>query len=151
MAPQYNTLLFYLKCIIMTDFFVGLIKSPCNILISIAKIYILIAISLPHVLTYQKHELSFPVGGKTARPKTGDWAWLWRYFQDFKFWGKKISPTFPYFLINNTLLYHFLANALAHNEKMTDNSVFCKALCPEIMSRLFPVSCFWSHSFVKTI
>ena len=38
-------------------------------------------------------------------------------FQDFKLCGKQISPTFPYFLINNAVLYHFLANLLAHNKK----------------------------------
>ena len=38
--------------------------------------------------------------------------------------GKQISPTFSYFLINNALLYHFLANILAHNKKMTKKSVF---------------------------
>ena len=29
---------------------------------------------------------------------------------NLKFLGKQISPTFSYFLINNALLYHFLAN-----------------------------------------
>ena len=61
-----------------------------------------------------------------------------------KFRGKQISPTFPYFLISNALLYHFLANLLAHNEKMTEKSVFRKAVSPEMM---LPVSC--SYSFVK--
>ena len=45
-------------------------------------------------------------------------------FQDFKLSDKQISPTFCYFLINNALLYHFLWNTLAHNEKMTETSVF---------------------------
>ena len=47
-------------------------------------------------------------------------------FQDLKFRGKKISPTFSYFLINNALLQHFLANlhVLAHNKKTTEKSVF---------------------------
>ena len=31
-------------------------------------------------------------------------------FQDFKFLGKEMSPPFSYFLINNALLYYFLAN-----------------------------------------
>ena len=39
-------------------------------------------------------------------------------FQDFKLREKQISPTFSYFLINNALLYHFLADWLAHNKKM---------------------------------
>ena len=45
-------------------------------------------------------------------------------FQGLKYPGKQISPTFSYFPINNVLLYHFLANSLAHNTKMTDKSVF---------------------------
>ena len=32
-----------------------------------------IAIFLPCVLMYQKHQISLPVGYETARPKTGDW------------------------------------------------------------------------------
>ena len=31
-------------------------------------------------------------------------------FQDFKLREKQISLTFSYFLINNAVLYHFLAN-----------------------------------------
>ena len=45
-------------------------------------------------------------------------------FQDLKLCGKQISPTFSYFLINSALLYHFLANLLAHKKKMTEKSVF---------------------------
>ena len=69
-------------------------------------------------------------------------------FQDFKFQGKQISPTFPYFLIKNALLYHFLVNLLAHNKKMTEKTVFCKALSPKMASESFPDSCFWSCGFV---
>ena len=69
-------------------------------------------------------------------------------FQDLKFLGKQISQTFSYFLINSALLYHFLANSLAHNQKMTEKSVFCKASSPEMMSQSFPVSCFWFRGFV---
>ena len=32
-----------------------------------------IAIFLSRVLMYQKHQISLPVGYKTARPKTGHW------------------------------------------------------------------------------
>ena len=46
------------------------------------------------------------------------------------------------FLINNALFYHFLVHWLAHNKKMTEKSVFRKALSPEMTSHLFPVSCF---------
>ena len=48
-------------------------------------------------------------------------------FQDFKILEKQISPTF-YFPINNTLLYHFLANWLAHNKKMTERNLFFASL-----------------------
>ena len=59
-----------------------------------------------------------------------------------------ISPTFSCFLINNVLLYHFLANWLAQNEKMTEKSVFREAWSPELTSQSFPVSCFWCRAFV---
>ena len=68
--------------------------------------------------------------------------------QDFKPREKQISPTFSYFLINNALLYHFLADWLAHNKKMTKKSVFRKAWSPELMPQSFPVSCFRSRGFV---
>ena len=48
-------------------------------------------------------------------------------YEDLKLRGKQISPPFSYFVINNALLYHFLANLLAHNEKMTEKSVFHEA------------------------
>ena len=38
-----------------------------------------VVIFLPRVLIYQKREISLPVGYKTARPKTGDWKWLWLF------------------------------------------------------------------------
>ena len=57
-------------------------------------------------------------------------------------------PTFSYFLINNVLLYHFLANWLAHNKKMTEKSVFREAWSPELTSQSFTVSCFWCRGFV---
>ena len=47
-------------------------------------------------------------------------------FQDVKFRGKQISPTFSYVLINNALLYYFLANLLAHNKKMPERPVYCE-------------------------
>ena len=48
----------------------------------------------------------------------------------------------------NALLYHFLANWLAHNKKMTEKSVFREAWSPELTSQSFPVSCFWPRGFV---
>ena len=68
--------------------------------------------------------------------------------QDSKPREKEISPTFSYFLINNALLYHFLANWLVHNKKMTEKSVFREAWSPELTSQLFPVSCLWCRGFV---
>ena len=61
---------------------------------------------------------------------------------------KKFAATFSYFVINNALLYHFLANWLAHNKKMTEKSVFRKAWSPELTSQSFPVSRFWCRGFV---
>ena len=59
----------------------------------------------------------------------------------------QISTTFSYFLINNALLYHFLANRLAHDKKMTKKSVFCEAWSPELTSQSFSVSCFLVSRF----
>ena len=42
-------------------------------------------------------------------------------FQDSKLCEKQISPTFSYFLINSAVLYHFLANLLAQNQKMSNS------------------------------
>ena len=79
-------------------------------------------------------------------------------FQDSKLREKQIPPTFSYFLINNALLYHFLANWLARNKKMTEKSDWkwlrnltendWEAWSPEMTSQSFPVSCFWSRGFV---
>ena len=125
-------------------FFICPIKSPqCTDKYS--KKVFSISIFLSRVLMYQKHQISLPVGYKTARPKTGNWERLWRQFKPRE---KQISPTFSYFLINNALLYHFLANWLAHNKKMTEKSVFRDAWSPEFTSQSFPVSCFWSRGFV---
>ena len=52
-------------------------------------------------------------------------------FQDFKLPEKQISPIFSYFLINNALLYHFVANWLPHNKKMTEKSLFREGWSPE--------------------
>ena len=57
----------------MTDFFfICSIKYP-NVLISVTKKFFSIAIFLSRVLMYQKHQISLPVGYKTARQKTGGW------------------------------------------------------------------------------
>ena len=58
--------------------------------------------------------------------------------EDFKLREKQISSTFSYFVINNALLYHFLANWLAHNKKMTEKSVFREAC--DWSSKITPLS-----------
>ena len=63
-------------------------------------------------------------------------------------WHVTYDRFLRHFLINSALLYHFLANLLAHNQKMTEKSVFRKASSPEMRSQSFPVSCFWSSCFV---
>ena len=68
--------------------------------------------------------------------------------QDSKPHEKQISPMFSYFTINNALLYHFLANWLADNKKMTEKSVFREAWSPELTSQSFPDPCFWARGFV---
>ena len=112
----------------------------------------------PHMASakQQKHlTLSFAIKTKNYNsrvvrhwPKTGDWERLWRQFRTPSLAKKQISPTFFYFLINDALLYHFLANWLAHNKKIIEKSVFREAWSPELTSQSFPVSCFWCRSFV---
>ena len=130
----------------MTDFFICSIKSP-QVTDKYSKKVFSIAIFLSRVLMYQKHQISLPVGYKTVRPKTG-LGTIVTSIQDSKPRKKQISPTFSYFLISNALLYHFLANWLAHNKKMTEKSVFREAWSPELTSQSFPVSCFWCRGFV---
>ena len=67
-------------------------------------------------------------------------------FQDFKLREKQISPTFSYFLINNALLYYFLANWLAHNKKMTEKSWNDVTIIPSV---LFLVSRFCTPPEMK--
>ena len=88
------------------------------------------------------------MGYKTSTTKNRRLGTIVMSFHDFKLREKQISPTFSYFLIDNALLYHFLANWLAHSKTMTEKSVFHKAWSPEMRSQSFPVSCFWSHGFV---
>ena len=68
--------------------------------------------------------------------------------QDSKPYEKQISPTFSYFLINNTLLYHFLANWVAHNETINDKSVFREAWSPELTSQSFPATCAYADAML---
>ena len=129
---------FHLKCI-WQIFFICSIKSP-QCADKCRKKVFSIAIFLSRVLMYQKHQISLPVG---YRPKTGDWERLWRQFRTPRLAKNRFLRPFSYFLINNALLYHFLANWLAYNKKMTEKSVFRDAWIPELTSQSFPVSCFW--------
>ena len=66
-------------------------------------------------------------------------------FQDFKFRGKQIYPTFSHFLVNNALLCHFLASLLAHNKKMNPRSFKSRNDLTVIPSLPVLVSWFCSH------
>ena len=57
----------------MTEFFLFARSNLPNVLISTAKKVFSIAIFLSRVLMYQTHQISLPVGYKTATPKTEDW------------------------------------------------------------------------------
>ena len=129
----------------MTDFYLFARSNLPNVLISIANFFFVS--DFPSPCFDVPKAPNFTVGYKTARPnrRLGT---IVTSFQDFKLREKHISPTFSYFLINNALLYHFLANWLAHNKKMTEKSVFREAWSPEMTLQSFPVSCFWSRGFV---
>ena len=110
-----------------------------------------IATFLPRVLMYPKHEISLPVWYKTGRPQeTGNECDVISGLRE-----KHISSTFSYFLVNNALLYHFLPNWLAHNNKVTKKSVFREAQLNSwndvtiISSLLFLVSQFRTQPEVK--
>ena len=104
----------------------------------LATYKILIKISLPLVLMYQKCEVSLPMGTKQQNLKQE----AGNDYDVISGLGKQISRKLSYFLINNALLYHFLANWLAHSNKMTEKSVFRKASSPEMTSPSCPVSGF---------
>ena len=97
---------------------------------------------------YQERQISLRLGYKTRRlgiTVTSFW--------ELKLCEKQISLTLYYFLINSALLYHFLANLLGKNQKMSEKSNFCKASSPEMTSQSFPVSWFctiWRFWYIKT-
>ena len=128
-------------------FFICSIKSP-QCADKCSKKVFSIAIFPFCVLMYQKHQISLPVGHKTARPKTGDWERLWRQFRTPSLAKNIFLRRFIIFFINKALLYHFSANWLAHNKRMTEKSVFLEAWSSELTSQSFPVPCFWSRGFV---
>ena len=69
-------------------------------------------------------------------------------FQDSKPRKKQISQSFSYCELINSLRNDTIVRCLQENKKMSEKSVFCEAWSPEMMSQLFPVSCFWSFGFV---
>ena len=111
---------------------------------------------------YQKCQTSPSGGLQNCETKNRRLGTIVTSFQDFKLREKQISPTFSYLLINNSLLYHFLANWLAHYKKMTEKSVFRETWSPEMTSQSFPVSWFglavlyptgseiWRSWYIKT-
>ena len=126
----------------MTDFFICPIKfGQCTDKNSETNISI--AIFLAGVIMYQKRQISLPVGYKTRRLGI-----IVTSFRDLNC-EKHVSLTLSYFLINSALLYHFLANLLGKNQKMSEKSVFCKASGPEMTSQSFPVSWFCTPPEVK--
>ena len=130
----------------MTDFFICSIKSPqCTDKYS-KKVFC--HSDFPFPCFDAPQALNFTSGGVQNREtKNRRLGTIVTSFQDSKPREKQISPTFTYFVVNNALLYHFLVYWLAHNKKMTKKSVLREAWSPELTSQLFPVSCFWSHSF----
>ena len=102
-----------------------------------------IAIFLASVLMYQRRQILLPVGYKTARPKPGDWQWLWRHFRTRSFAKNRFL-----FELINSLKNGSKVHCLQENKKMSEKSVFSKAWSPEMTSQSFPVSCFWSRGFV---
>ena len=88
----------------MTDFFICSIKSPhCTDMYRKEKFSI--AIFLPRVLS------NFTSGGvQNCGAKNKRLGTIVTSFQDSKLCKKQISLTFSYFLINNAILHHFLAN-----------------------------------------
>ena len=70
--------------------------------------------------------------------------------QDSKPREKQISPTFSYFLRTNALLYHFSANWLAHNKKMTEKSFQSQSAVFGV-AVLYPTgSEIWRFWYIKT-
>ena len=101
---------------------------------------------------YQKREISPPVGTK-PQDQNQEISNDCDVSSGLEVSQKTDFPTFSYFLINNSLLYHFLANFLAHNKKMTEKSVFLEDDVTIILglTALYPtgseISRFW---YIKT-
>ena len=120
---------------------------PCFESVTENLLYFSIAIACPMLWRTKTVKFHFWWGAKPRDQKqeTGNDSDV---ISGLKVLGKQISSAFSYFLINNALLYHILANWLAHNKTMTEKYVFCKAPSPVMTSKSFPVPCFWTRSFV---
>ena len=149
-----------LKCIWQILFLFAWLNLP-NVLRSIATFFF--DSDFPAPCFDVPKASNFTSGGVQNREtKTRRLGTIVTSFPDFKLRENQISPIFAYFLINNTLMYHFLANWLAHNEKMTEKSVFREDWSPEMTSESFPISCFglavlyptgseiWRFWYIKT-
>ena len=109
----------------MTDFFLFARLNLPNVLISVAKK--LFDRDFPSPCFDVPKASNCTSGGVQNREiKNRRLGTIVTSFQDSKTRKKQISPTFSYFLKNNALLYHFLANWLAHNKKMTGKTVFAR-------------------------
>ena len=83
----------------------------------------------------QSVKFHFRWGTKSRDQKNRSLGTIVTSFKDFKLREKQISPTFSYFLINNVVLYLYLANWLAHITKWPKNLFFAK---PEVLK--------WRHN-----
>ena len=69
-------------------------------------------------------------------------------FQYSKLCKKQISQTFSYCELINSLRNGAIDYSALLIRKCWRNLFFCEAWSPEMTSQSFPVSCFWSRSFV---
>ena len=131
----------------MTDFFLFAQSNLPNVLISTAKKFFPKRFSFPVFWCTKSIKFHFRLGTKPRDQKqgTGNDCDVNSGLQASR--KTDFSDVFL-FSHKQPLLYHFLANWLAHNKKMTEKSVFCKAWSPELTSQSFPVSCFWCRGFV---
>ena len=108
------------------------------------------AVFIPRVLIYQTREIWLPMGYKTARPKTGDWGWLWPNFSTSSFAKKNPDFSVIFLLWANQFAKKWYKSTLFIRKltKMSEKCVFREAWSPEMTSHSFPVSCFLSRAFV---
>ena len=93
----------------MTDFFLFAQLNLLNVLISIAKKNF--ESDFPSSCFDVPKASNFTSSGiQSRKTKNRRLGTIVTSFEDLKLREKQISPTFSYFLLNNTLFYHFLAN-----------------------------------------